>query len=119
VKPIQPEQVQPELDRLAGKDVYLHLETTTGTYTALGPDKMPPCIAFVRNARIRYERGSVNGPGPYRIGLKMAEGWVYGDGLTHAEVDDEGRLLMAGYDDEGRLRIALQIGEKAFREGVE
>lgn len=119
MKPIEPASVQPELDRLAGRDVYLHLETTTGTYTALGPEKVPPCIAFVRNARIQYERGSVTGTGPFRVGLKMNEGWVYGDGLTHGEVDEEGRLLLAGYDDQGRLRIALQVGERPFREGVE
>jgi len=60
----------------------------------------------------------VRGAGPYRVGLKMDHGWVYGDGLTHAEVDDEGRLLMAGYDDQGRLRIAMQLGVVPFREGA-
>jgi len=110
--------VQRELDRHAGQDVYLHLETTTGTYTALGPEKMPPCIAFIRNVVVQYARGVVRGAGPYRVGLKMDHGWVYGDGLTHAEVDDEGRLLMAGYDDQGRLRIAMQLGVVPFREGA-
>lgn len=118
MEPIDPNVVQTELARLAHRDVYLHLETTTGSYTSLGPDKLPPCIAFVRNARIRFERGAVKGPGPYRVGLKMDHGWVYGDGLTHAETDEEGRLLMAGYDDQGRLRMAMQLAETPFREGL-
>jgi hypothetical protein len=119
LEPIDPSVVQAELTRLAGRDVYLHLETTTGTYTTLGPEGTPPCIAFVRNARIRFERGALKGPGPYRVGLKMDDGWVYGDGLTHAEVDDEGRLLMAGYDDQGRLRLGFELSETPFREGLE
>ena len=116
---LQPDFVQRELDRRAGVNVYLHIETTTGTYTALGPDAMPPCIAFVRNARIAYERGSVRGQGPYRVGLKMDGGWVYGDGLTHATVDEDDRLLLAGFDGDGRLRIALQLATTPFREGDE
>lgn len=119
MRPIDPDEVQAKLERMAGHDVYLHLETTTGSYTALGPDKVPPCIAFVRNAQVRYQRGAIKGPGPYRVGLKMDSGWVYGDGLTHAEIDDAGRLLMAGYDDQGRLRLGLQLGTTPFREGLE
>ncbi|MDR9392287.1 MAG: YojF family protein [Trueperaceae bacterium] len=118
MEPIDPDAVTDALDRLANRDVYLHLETTTGTYTALGPEKVPPVVAFVRNAVVRYARGAVKGAGPYRVGLKMEGGWVYGDGLTHATTDDEGRLLLAGYDDEGRLRIALQVGATPFREGA-
>lgn len=116
---LDPDAVQAELDAMAGTDVYVHLETTTGSYTALGPDKVPPCIAFIRNARVQYQRGAIKGPGPYRVGLKMDHGWVYGDGLTHAEVDGSGRLLMAGYDDHGRLRLAFQLGREPFREGLE
>lgn len=118
MEPIDPMCVQEVLDDLAGRDVYLHLETTTGTYSELGPDPSPPCIAFVRNALIRYERGALRGEDPYRVGLKMAHGWVYGHGLTHAEHTPEGRLLMAGYDDQGRLRLALQLSETPFREGA-
>lgn len=119
MNPLDPDFVQAELDALAGQDTYMHLETTTGSYTALGPDKVPPCIVFVRNARIRFERGAVKGEGPYRVGLKMDHGWVYGDGLTHAETDDSGHLLMAGFDDHGRLRLAFQLGREPFREGLE
>ncbi|MEX2502899.1 MAG: DUF1806 family protein [Trueperaceae bacterium] len=115
---IDPERLQRSLDRRAGSEVYLHLETTTGTYSAMGPEKLPPCIAFVRNARIRYRRGAVRGTGPYRVGLKTDDGWVYGDGLTHATETEDGALLMAGYDDQGRLRMAFELSERPFREGA-
>ena len=118
MRPIDPVTVQAALNELAEKDLYLHLETTTGSYTGIGPGGVPPCIAFVRNARVRFGRGAVHGAGPYRVGLKTENGWIYGDGLTHAERAD-GQLLMAGYDDQGRLRLALQLSETPFREGTE
>ena len=115
MEPIDPPSVRDRLHRMAERELYLHLETTTGSYTALGPEKLPPCIAFIRNARIRYVRGDLHGEGPFRVGLKTGEGWVYGDGLTHATQGD-GRLLMAGYDDQGRLRLAFQLSETPFHE---
>lgn len=118
MRAIDPHAVQKVLERLAGRDLYLHLETTTGSYTVLGPERLPPCIAFVRNARIRYERGAVHGAGPFRVGLKIDDGWVYGDGLTHAEEAGPSELLMAGYDDQGRLRMAFQLSDRPFREGT-
>lgn len=118
MRPIDPSTLQATLNDLADRDLYLHLETTTGSYTALGPEKLPPVIAFIRNTRVRYRRGAVHGPGPYRVGLKTDDGWVYGDGLTHA-TDEDGQLLMAGYDDQGRLRLALQLSPTPFREGAE
>ena len=117
MRPIEPTDVQAVLDEFAGRDLYLHLETTTGSYTALEAQASPPCIAFVRNARIRYARGAIHGPGPFRVGLKTEEGWVYGDGLTHATRQD-GQLLMAGYDDQGRLRLAFELAPTPFREGT-
>lgn len=118
MQPIDRHAVQQVIEDLAGRDLYLHLETTTGSYTALGPDRAPPCIAFVRNARIRYLRGALHGNGPFRVGLKTGDGWVYGDGLTHAECPTPGELLMAGYDDQGRLLLAFQLSETPFREGA-
>lgn len=117
MRPIDTETVQAALTELAGRDLYLHLETTTGSYTSLDAEGLPPCIAFARNVRVRYERGAIHGPGPYRVGLKTAEGWVYGDGLTHATREGDA-LLMAGYDDQGRLRMALEIAPSPFREGA-
>lgn len=51
---------------------------------------------------------------PHRVGLKMAHGWVYAQGITHYELDDLGRLLMAGLDYSGKLAIALEISETPF-----
>lgn len=108
--------VQTELDRRRGVPVWLHLETTTGSYTALGPEKRPPVIAFVRNARIVFERGQVLGSGPYRVGLKLDGGWVYAEGLTDFEVTERDELLLAGHDAEGNLTVALQLSASPFRE---
>jgi len=116
VGPIDPAQVQAELDARLDQELYLHLETTTGSYTALGPEKKPPVIAFVRNATVRFERGSVTGSGPYRVGLKLPSGWVYAQGLTDYVVNERGELLLAGHDEEGNLRVALQLSQQPFRE---
>jgi hypothetical protein len=116
VGPIDPKTVQGELDRRVGHDLFLHLETTTGSYTALGPEKRTPVIAFVRNAAIRPERGSITGGGPYRVGLKLPAGWVYAEGLTDFEVSERDELLLAGHDAEGNLTVALQLSAQPFRE---
>lgn len=116
MQPIDRQLVQSELDSRSGADVYLHLETTTGSYTSLGPEARPPVIAFVRNARLSYQRGKVTGAGPYRVGLKLSGGWVYADGLTDYEVNERGELLLAGLDDDGMLTVALQLSLTPFRE---
>ncbi len=116
MRPIDREAVQRELDRRRNSPVYLHLETTTGSYTALGPEKKTPVIAFVRNAQISYGRGVVTGPGPYRVGLKLDGGWVYADGLTDFEVSERDELLLAGLDADGQLTMALQLSVTPFRE---
>ncbi len=118
MRPIDRVSVQAELDRRRGLPHYLHLETTTGSYTKLGPEKRSPVIAFVRNARLSYERGTVTGTGPFRVGLKLEEGWVYADGLTDFEVNERDELLLAGLDVEGQLTVALQLSPTPFREGV-
>ena len=114
--PIDPQAVRSELERRVGRDLYMHLETTTGSYTALGPEKRAPVIAFVRNASIRPERGSISGSGPYRIGLKLDGGWVYAEGLTDFEISERDELLLAGHDPEGNLTVALQLSAQPFRE---
>ena len=119
MRPIDEKVVQAELDDRLGRPQYLHLETTTGSYTKFGPEKKSPVIAFVRNARISYSRGTVTGTGPYRVGLKLDDGWVYADGLTDYEVNERNELLLAGLDDEGQLTVALQLSATPFREGSE
>ncbi len=116
MKPIDRDFVQAELDRRRGALQYLHLETTTGSYTSLGPDKKSPVIAFVRNVQLTYTRGTVTGPGPYRVGLKLDGGWVYADGLTDCEVNERNEFLLAGLDGDGQLTVALQLSPTPFRE---
>ncbi len=117
MRPLDRKAVQAELDRRLGQPQYLHLETTTGSYTKFGPEKRSPVIAFVRNARVSYSRGTVKGRGPYRVGLKLDDGWVYADGLTDYELNERGELLLAGLDMEGQLTVALQLSATPFREG--
>lgn len=119
MRPIDRTTVQAELDRRRGQDVFLHLETTTGSYTKLGPEKKNPVIAFVRNASVNYARGTVTGSGPFRVGLKLSHGWVYADGLTDFDVNGRDELLLAGLDCEGQLTMALQLSVTPFREGSE
>ncbi|OUM97491.1 MAG: hypothetical protein A9Z00_09415 [Thermobacillus sp. ZCTH02-B1] len=112
--PIDAEAVQAMLDALKDRDVYLHLESTTGAYAAHYDSSRHPSSAFVRNAVIRYERGVISGTGPYRVGLKMAHGWVYCEGLTHYEETETERLLLAGHNREGKLAVALQLSPTPF-----
>ncbi|MEW8977847.1 MAG: YojF family protein [Symbiobacterium sp.] len=117
MKPIDRAAVQEKLQAFVDRDVYIHLETTNGAYAAesAGVNSMAVC-AFIRNARIRFSRALITGNGPYRVGLQMKEnrGWTYAEGLTDYEIDEEGRLLLAGHDAEGRLAIALELSHTPF-----
>ncbi|MYL34008.1 DUF1806 family protein [Pontibacillus yanchengensis] len=111
---IQIDKVQEALDHLANKDVYVHLETTNGAYASHFNSNAYNVGAFIRNAKVRYKHAKIVGSETFRIGLKMDHGWVYAEGLTQWEVDDKGRLIMAGHDAEGRLMVALEISETPF-----
>lgn len=108
MQPIDPAALKERLEQMAGEPLYLHLETTMGAYTK------NTYGAFARNVQVRYLRAGVGGSGPYRVGLRLPDGWVVAEGLTHWEVDDRGRLLMAGHDDEGRLTVALEVSRDPF-----
>ncbi|PWI21053.1 DUF1806 domain-containing protein [Kurthia zopfii] len=109
------ERLQQLIDSFANKDVFIHLETTNGAYAAHFDEKVFNAGAFIRNIVLQYELGKVTAEAPHRVGLKLANGgWVYAQGITHFEVDQEGRLLMAGLDYEGKLAVALEISEKPF-----
>jgi hypothetical protein len=114
MEPVIPEKVQNEIDSFANKKVYLHLETTNGAYASHYNQSFFSAGAFIRNAQIQYEHGKIAGKGPYRVGLKMEYGWVYAEGITHFEVDENGRLLLAGHDYNGKLAVALQISLTPF-----
>jgi hypothetical protein len=113
MEPITIEKVQEAIQHFVNQDVYIHLETTNGAYATHNNESFFSAGAFIRNALIRYESGKITGNGPYRVGLKLEIGWVYGEGLTHFEMDGE-RLLLAGHDQEGKLAIALEISPTPF-----
>lgn len=114
MKPIELDTVQEAIDRFTDQDVYLHLETTNGAYASHHDETFFSAGAYIRNALIRYERGKITGSGPYRVGLKTRIGWVYAEGITHFEIDEENHLLLAGHDYNGRLAVALEISQKPF-----
>ena len=114
MKEVKIDELQELLNSFANKDVYIHLETTNGSYATHYDANVFNAGAFIRNARIRYELGKVVDDAPHRVGLKMEHGWVYAQGITHFELDEQGRLLMAGLDYSGKLAIALEISETPF-----
>lgn len=115
MEPINFEAVQAALAGFVGKEAYLHLETTNGAYAAesAGVKAMAVC-AYVRNTVVRFSRATIAGTGPYRVGLQMEQGWVYAEGLTDFEIDEQDRVLLAGHDPEGRLAIALHLSLTPF-----
>ncbi|AST91778.1 MULTISPECIES: YojF family protein [Sutcliffiella] len=110
---IEQVSVQEALNSFAKQPVYIHLETTNGAYASHHNTGMT-VGAFIRNSVIHYEHGKITGNNPYRIGLKMEHGWVYAEGLTHYELDNKGRLLLAGLNDEGKLAVAFQLSKEPF-----
>jgi hypothetical protein len=116
MNPINRDAVQQALQAFVNRDVYLHLETTNGAYAAENsPTPAMAVCAYVRNAKVRFDRAVLTGAGPYRTGLQMEQGWIYAEGLTDFELDAEGRLLLAGHDHEGRLAVALELSHAPFK----
>jgi hypothetical protein len=111
---VEVKKLQVHLDAFAGKDVYLHLETTNGSYATHFNEGFFNAGAFIRNVVVNYELGKVVGESPHRVGLKLPYGWVYAQGITHYEMDEQGRLLLAGHDATGKLAVALEISETPF-----
>ncbi|GIN63140.1 hypothetical protein J27TS8_31330 [Robertmurraya siralis] len=111
---VNTEIVQKELNRLANQEVYIHLETTNGAYATHHDESFFSSGAYIRNAKLVYTLGKITGPNPYRVGLKLDIGWVYAEGITHYEMDEKGRLLLAGHDFQGKLAVALEISQTPF-----
>ncbi|MGG1517009.1 YojF family protein [Paenibacillus oryzisoli] len=107
-------KVQLLIESLIDQDLYIHLEMTTGAYAAHLDHTKHPAATFISNAVIRYTHGSISGDGPYRVGLKTGQGWVYSEGLTHYEETESERLILAGHDTAGKLIVALQLGREPF-----
>ncbi|OIJ13444.1 hypothetical protein BKP37_10760 [Anaerobacillus alkalilacustris] len=114
MKQIHKQSVQEALNTFRNKPIYIHLETTNGAYAAHRNDAQMTVSAFIRNGKVQFSQGKITGENPYRVGLKIEDGWIYAQGLTDWEINDHGSLLIAGHDSEGRIAIALQISEKPF-----
>lgn len=114
MEPVIMAEVQSAIDKFCGREVYIHLETTNGAYASHFDQSFFSSGAYIRNAKVTYELGKITGTGPYRVGLKIPLGWVYAEGITHYEVDEKGRLLMAGHDYSGKLAVALQVSPTPF-----
>jgi|SRR5690625_779245 len=114
MKPINQKEVQNRLKDFLNKKVYIHLETTNGAYASHFDNKGYNVGAYIRNAEVNFTQAKIIGDGhTYRVGLKLAIGWIYAEGLTDWTIF-EGKLLLAGHDREGRLMVALQISETPF-----
>ncbi|MBU6081442.1 MULTISPECIES: YojF family protein [Allobacillus] len=108
-------KVQEYLDQWTNKPVYVHVETTNGAYAKHFDANAYNVGAYVRNAQITYTQGKiVEQEGAYRVGLKHEIGWIYAEGLTDFEFNENNQLLMAGHDADGRLMVAMQLSEKPF-----
>ncbi|MEC2078104.1 YojF family protein [Metabacillus fastidiosus] len=113
--PIVKEEVQKYLNRFRDKELYVHLETTTGAYSAFNNQDNMTVVAFIRNTKVMFDQAKITGDGPFRVGLKIENGWIYAEGLTDWIFNSEEQLLLAGHNSEGKLAIALQLSEKPFK----
>lgn len=113
--PIVKDEVQKYLNRLRNKELYVHLETTTGAYSAFNNEENMTVVAFIRNTKVVFDQAKITGSGPFRVGLKIENGWIYAEGLTDWVFDSEERLLLAGHNRAGQLAIALELSEKPFK----
>ncbi|WML46302.1 YojF family protein [Neobacillus sp. PS3-40] len=114
MEPVVLKTVQEKINQFANKEVYIHLETTNGAYASHHDESFFSAGAYIRNALVNYELGKITGNGPFRVGLKIQLGWVYAEGITHFEIDDQDRLLLAGHDPQGKLAVALEISLTPF-----
>ncbi|AZN43884.1 YojF family protein [Paenibacillus albus] len=114
MQPINPSDIQARIDALKEQELYIHLEMTTGAYAAHFDSSKHPGSIFITNTTVKFSHGSISGSGPYRIGLKMEQGWIYAEGLTYYEEQEKERLIMAGHDSQGKLIVAFQLSKTPF-----
>ncbi|WP_373319383.1 YojF family protein [Staphylococcus americanisciuri] len=114
---ITQEAVQSLLNQFANTPVYLHVETTNGAYANHFDQRVFNAGTFLRNIQVTYQHAQLKGgdKDPFRVGLKLDNhGWVYVQGLTHYEVNDNDELLLAGFNYDGQLAAALEISHRPF-----
>ncbi|QHW31404.1 DUF1806 family protein [Paenibacillus rhizovicinus] len=101
--PITRMEAEAELRKFVGSEAYIHSEATS--------------FVFVRNFKVQVTQAFIAGEGSFRAALRFdGHGWLRMEALTHYEVDEHGRLLLAGYDDKGRMNVALHLGREPFPE---
>ena len=96
LEPIKAEEVQRLLTTFENKPVYLHVETTNGAYANHFDQRVFNAGTFLRNIQVTYEHAQLKGgdKDPFRVGLKLRDGgWVYVQGLTHYEINDNNEFL--------------------------
>ena len=114
---INAQKVQEILTSYENKPVYLHVETTNGAYANHFDQRVFNAGTFLRNIQVTYEHAQLKGGNkdPYRVGLKLRDGgWVYVQGLTHYEINENDEFLIAGFNYEGQLAATIEISEKPF-----
>ncbi|AVP35768.1 DUF1806 family protein [Staphylococcus felis] len=118
LQPIIKDVVQSLLDQYTNEPVYIHVETTNGAYANHFDQRVFNAGTFLRNIQITYTHAQLKGgvKDPFRVGLKLNQnGWVYVQGLTHYEINENEEFLLAGFNYEGQLAAALQISRKPFQ----
>ncbi|REI07834.1 DUF1806 domain-containing protein [Staphylococcus felis] len=118
LQPIIKDVVQSLLDQYTNEPVYIHVETTNGAYANHFNQRVFNAGTFLRNIQITYTHAQLKGgvKDPFRVGLKLNQnGWVYVQGLTHYEINENEEFLLAGFNYEGQLAAALQISRKPFQ----
>ena len=117
LEPIKEQEVIDLLTSYANKPVYLHVETTNGAYANHFDQQVFNAGTFLRNILVTYEHAQLKGSekDPYRVGLKLRDGgWVYVQGLTHYETNDDNEFLIAGFNYEGQLAATIEMSDKPF-----
>jgi hypothetical protein len=96
--PITKDDIQKHLDVLVNKEVYVHLETTTGAYSAHMNENNMTVVAFIRNAKVSFDQAKITGQGPFRVGqVAVAIGNPFGlqHSVTAGIISALGRSLRA------------------------
>lgn len=93
--------VENALQAYQGCKAFIHAEVIPG--------------GFLRNISVQIIQSYIAGEGPYRVALRTEdEGWIRMEGLTDYEIDEQGRLLIAGHDDQGRITTVFELSLSPF-----
>jgi len=117
LEPIKEQEVLDLLTSYSNQPVYLHVETTNGAYANHFDQRVFNAGTFLRNIVVTFEHAQLKGgdKDPYRVGLKLKDGgWVYVQGLTRYEVNENNEFVIAGFNYEGQLAATIEISKQPF-----